>query len=186
MDSLKLKFDSTAQLQSITWFVESVFNMYNGTSLNVIKSLNDKLESMDHETTLSVDLSNDEVDCLGNICDILSCVSTDDVITGYNVLSKIARLISIKSDVPRFLAMLKENHIPAEHCVDLFGDWCSGVDLSVLAEHCMNIQYKYNVNMIAVWKWMYANSPNTDWRENVARFKEAVARFKEAVNGKTN
>lgn len=97
MDSITLKFDSNEQLQFIAGFIESIINVYNKSSLGTIKSLNSKLESIDSETMLNVDLSNDEIILLGHICAILSCIGADEVIAGCNVSSKIARLIITKS-----------------------------------------------------------------------------------------
>lgn len=98
MDSLTLKFDSNEQLRSIAGFIESIItNVYNKSSLDTIKSLNSKLESIDSETMLDVDLSNDEIILLGHICAILSCIGADEVIAGCNVSSKIARIITVKS-----------------------------------------------------------------------------------------
>ena len=91
MDCLTVKFDSYEQLRAIAGFIESIFNVYNNWSLDTIKSLNSKLESIDSETVLSVDLSKDECSCLGHICTILSCIGADEVIAGCNVSSKIAR-----------------------------------------------------------------------------------------------
>ena len=184
MDSLTLKFDSNEQIQFVAGFVESIFNMYNKSSLDTIKSLNSKLESVDSETMLSVDLSNDEISLLGHICVILSCIGADEVIAGCNVSSKIARLIDTKSDVPRFLTILKENNVPAEYCIDLFSDWRSGEGYAVLAEHCMEIQSTYNIDMTGVWKWLCANPilevpADVDWKEDVTIFKEII-------NGKIN
>ena len=96
MDSLTVKFDSYEQIQSIAGFVESIFNMYNKSSLSTVKSLNSKLESIDSETMLRVDLSNDEISLLGHICDILSCIDADEVIAGCDISFKIARLIAAK------------------------------------------------------------------------------------------
>lgn len=180
-----IKFDSTEQLQLVAGFIDSVFSMYNESSYDTMESLDYKLVSMklldnerismDHETTLSVDLDRQEIDCLGSMCAILSCISTDSAIAGCNVSSKIARLIDTKSDVPRFLAMLKDNHVPAEHCVGLFSSWCSNEGTAVLAEKCMDIQSAYNIDMTAVWKWVYNNkcSMDTDWTKEVDIFKEA-------------
>ena len=97
MDSITLKFDSNEQLQFIAGFVESIFNVYNKSSLDTIKSLNSKLESIDSETMLNVDLSDDEIILLGSICTIFSSIGADEVIAGCNVSSKIARIIAVKS-----------------------------------------------------------------------------------------
>ena len=180
MGDITLKFDSKEQIEFVAGFVESTFDAYSNWSLNTIKSLNSKLESIDSETMLSVDLSNDEIRLLYHICAILSDIDADEVIAGCNVSSKIARLIGIESDVesdvPRFLAMLKDYHIPVEHCVGLFSSWCSNEGTAYLAEKCMDIQAKYNIDMTAVWKWVYNNkcSMHTDWTEEVDRYKEAI------------
>ena len=97
MDSLTVKFDSYEQIRSIAGFVESIFNVYNKSSLDTIKSLNSKLESIDSETMLGIDLSNDEISLLGHICVILSCIDADEVIAGCDISSKIARLTNAKS-----------------------------------------------------------------------------------------
>lgn len=179
MDSLKLKFDSNEQIQLVAGFVESIFDVYSNWSLNTIKSLNSKLESVDSETMLSVDLSNDEISLLGNICVILSNIDADEVIAGCDVSSKIARAIGpgdTTSCASKFLAVLKDYHISAEYCINLFSDWCSGEGDTVLAKECMMIQSKHNVNMTGVWEWLQtATIPSdTDWREEVDRFKEAI------------
>ena len=176
MGSLTLKFDSVEQLQLVAGFVDSVFSMYNKSSYDTMESLNSKLMSMDHETALSVDLTKHEANYLNSMCAILSCIGADSVIAGCNVSSKITRLIDIESDVPRFLAMLKDNHIPAEHCVGLFSSWCSNEGTAYLAEKCMEIQSAYNIDMTAVWEWVYNNkcSMHTDWTEEVDRYKEAI------------
>lgn len=179
MGDIALKFDSNKQIQFVAGFVESIFDVYNNRSLDTIKSLNNKLNSVDSETMLRVDLSSDEISLLGYICTILSNIGADEIIAGCDISSKIAKLIDTESDVPRFLTMLKENNVPAEYCVDLFKDWCSNEGTAVLAENCMKIQSAYNIDMTATWKWLYNNkcSMNTDWQVAVA-----VARFKEVLN----
>ena len=81
-----------------------------------------------------------------------------------------------ESDVPWFLTMLEENHIPAEYCVGLFSNWCSCEGTAAIAEKCMDIQTKYGIDMTTVWKRLSANEPlpNTDWTEEVDRFKEII------------
>ncbi len=49
---------------------------------------------------------------------------------------------------------LKDYHIPAEYCIDLFSDWCSCEGDAVLAEKCMLIQSKHTVDMTGVWEWL--------------------------------
>lgn len=171
-----IKFDDAEQLQFIAGFVESVFNIYRDSCYTTIVSLNNKLKSIDSETISVIDLSKDEVTCLGKICAILNDICSDDIIAGCSVYSKITKLINTNSDVPRFLAMLKENNVPAEHCVGLFSSWCSNEGTAYLAEKCMEIQSAYNIDMTAVWKWVYNNkcSMHTDWTEEVGRFKEAI------------
>lgn len=81
-----------------------------------------------------------------------------------------------KTDVPWFLTMLKENHVPAEYCVGLFSCWCSCEGAAAIAEKCMDIQTKYGIDMTTVWKRLSVNEPlqNTDWTEEVDRYKEAI------------
>lgn len=176
MGDITLKFDSIEQLQAVAGFVESIFNVYNKSSLGAIKSLNNKLASIDSETMLNVDLSEDESECLDNMCSILNCISADDIIAGCDVSSKIARLVITKSDVPRFLAMLKENNVPAEYCVGLFSCWCSCEGTAALAEKCMNIQTKCGIDITAVWEWVCTHDPcqSTDWTKEVERFKKEI------------
>lgn len=96
MDSLTLKFDSNEQIRSIAGFVKSIYTIHLATSLDTMRSLNNKLASMDSETQLSIDLPNDEISLLSHICDILSCIGADEVIAGCDVSSKIARLTVVK------------------------------------------------------------------------------------------
>lgn len=81
-----------------------------------------------------------------------------------------------ETDVPWFLTMLEENHIPAEYCVGLFSSWCSCEGTAAIAEKCMDIQTKYGIDMTTVWKRLSVNEPlpNTDWTEEVDRYKEAI------------
>lgn len=84
--------------------------------------------------------------------------------------------IKEETDVPWFLTMLEENHIPAEYCVGLFSSWCSCEGTAAIAEKCMDIQTKYGIDMTTVWKLLSVNEPlpNTDWTEEVDRYKEAI------------
>ena len=81
-----------------------------------------------------------------------------------------------ETDVPWFLTMLEENHVPAEYCVGLFSCWCSCEGTAAIAEKCMDIQTKYGIDMTTVWKRLSVNEPlpNTDWTEEVDRYKEAI------------
>lgn len=81
-----------------------------------------------------------------------------------------------ETDVPWFLTMLEENHIPAEYCVGLFSSWCSCEGTAAIAEKCMDIQTTYGIDMTTVWKRLSVNEPlpNTDWTEEVDRYKEAI------------
>lgn len=84
--------------------------------------------------------------------------------------------LAIDSNVFRFLAVLKDYHIPAEYCIDLFSDWCSGEGNAVLAEKCMMIQSKHDVDMTGVWEWLCANNscPNINWQDEVNKYKEVI------------
>ena len=81
-----------------------------------------------------------------------------------------------ESDVPRFLNMLNDYNVPAEYCVELFSYWCSCEGTAAIAEQCMDIQAKYNIDMTPVWKVLSVNEPlpSTDWTEEVDRYKEAI------------
>lgn len=81
-----------------------------------------------------------------------------------------------ESDVPWFLTVLKESCVPAEYCVGLFSSWCSCEGTAVIAEKCMDIQAEYGFDMTTVWKRLSTTepSPNTDWTEEVDRYKEAI------------
>lgn len=179
MGDITLKFDSYEQIQFVAGFVEAIFDVYNNWSLDTIKSLNSKLESVDSETMLSVDFSNDEIRLLYHICAIFSNIGADDVIVGCDVSSKIEKaigLVNTTSCASRFLAVLKDYHIPAKYCVELFSSWCSGEGDAVLAKKCMMIQSKHNVDMTGVWRWLQTATilSDTYWTEEVDKFKEAI------------
>lgn len=91
-------------------------------------------------------------------------------------ITQLAAKLKTKSDVPRFLAMLKDYHVPAEYCVGLFSSWCSCEGTAITAEKCMTIQTKYGITMTAVWEWICTNDPcpDTDWPEEVDRFKKEI------------
>ena len=94
MGDITLKFDSKEQIEFVARFAESIFDTYSNWPLNTIESLNNKLESIDSETMLSVDLSNSEISLLYYICAILSDIDADEVIAGCDVSSKIVRAVS--------------------------------------------------------------------------------------------
>ena len=111
-----------------------------------------------------------------------ACINKDNDSIVYNTCSSMYSCeedipaVKEESDVPWFLAVLEENHIPAEYCVGLFSNWCSCEGTAAIAEKCMDIQAKYNIDMTTVWKQLSVNEPlpNTDWTEEVDRYKEAI------------
>ena len=171
-----IEFDNKEQIENIILFIDSIRDANNDVSQNTISTLITELTLILADGVLEIDLLHDEVNYLDKICTILSRINADIQIAGCDISSKIAKLIDTESDVPRFLTILKENNVPAEYCVDLFKDWCSNEGTAVLAENCMKIQSVYNIDMTAIWKWLYNNkcSMNTDWQEAVARFKEVL------------
>lgn len=113
---------------------------------------------------------------------INACINKDDDSIICNTCSsmysceKYIPTVEEESDVPWFLTMLEENHIPAEYCVGLFSSWCSCEGTAAIADKCMDIQTKYGIDMTTVWKRLSVNEPlpNTDWTKEVDRYKEAI------------
>ena len=111
-----------------------------------------------------------------------ACINKDDDSIICNICSsmysseKDIPAVKEESDVPWFLTILEENHIPAEYCVGLFSSWCSCEGAAAIAGKCMDIQTKYGIDMTTVWKRLSVNEPlpNTDWTEEVDRYKEAI------------
>lgn len=176
-----IDFDNKEQIENILLFIDLIRDANNDASQNTVSALITELTLILADDTLEIDLLHDEANYLDKICTILSRINADIQIAGCDISSKIAKLINTESDVPRFLDMLKENNVPAEYCIDLFSDWCSGEDYAVLAEHCMKIQSAYNIDMTGVWKWLCANDsyPNINWPKEVDKYKEII-------NGKIN
>lgn len=174
-------FEDEEQLEFISNFVNLVSGIYDHSAVSTISNLANKLNCAYASKELSIDLTedptdnhdNDQLYCLYSMCGVLDNIGADEVNAGidmYDVLKK----HYTKSDVPRFLEMLKEYHVPAEYCVDLFSDWCSNEGIAGMAEKCMDIQAKYNIIMTPVWEWICANEPlpDTDWRKEVNKYKE--------------
>ncbi len=183
-------FEDKEQLEFISNFVNLVSGIYDHSAVSTISILAGRLAGLlaatkdkPDDIQLTIDLTedptdnhdNDQLYCLYNMCGVLNSIGADEVnavIDMYIVLKK----HYTKSDVPRFLEMLKEYHVPAEYCVDLFSDWCSGEGLAGMAEKCMDIQAKYNIIMTPVWNWICKEeyNPDTDWHKEVNKYKEAI------------
>lgn len=175
-------FEDKEQLECVTKFVDTVLGIYDYSAVSTISALANKLHCAYTDKELSIDITedfdapyNDQLCCLYNICDLIARISADDtnaVIDMYNVLRK----HYIKSDVPRFLEMLKEYKVPAEYCTGLFGHWCASEGLACLAEDCMDIQVQHNIIMTAVYEWVCHNdaSPETDLHDEMNKYEEAI------------
>lgn len=182
-------FEDKEQLEYVSNFVNMVSGIYDHSAVSTISTLAGRLAGLraaakdKPDIQLTIDLAedptdnhdNDQLYCLYNICGMMNSIGADDVnaaIDMYNVLKK----HYVKSDVPQFLEMLHDYHVPAEYCVALFGDWCSGEDIAGMAEKCMDIQAAHNIIMTPVWEWICNNdaSPDTDWHKEVDKYKEAI------------
>ena len=185
-----ITFTDEEQLASVSNFVNMVSDIYDHSSVSTISTLAGKLAGLCAAVKdkpgipLTLDLTedptdnhdNDQLYCLYNICGILNSVSADEVDAGFDMYS-VLRKHYVKSDVPRFLEMLKEYHVPAEYCIGLFRDWCSGEGTAILSEDCMGIQDKYNIIMTPVWNWVCNNDASTD-----TELHEEVIKYKETIN----
>lgn len=182
-------FEDAEQLQCISNFVNLVSDVYEHSGVSTISTLAGRLAGVcaamkdNPDIELSLNLTEDPADnhdndqllCLYNMCHILNSIGADEVNAGIDMYNKLKKHYT-KSDVPRFLEMLRDYHVPAEYCVELFGDWCSGEGLAGMAEICMDIQSHHNIIMTPVWEWICSNdaSPDTDWHEELNKYKEAI------------
>lgn len=176
-------FEDEEQLEFISNFVNLVAGIYDHSSVSTISNLATTLRLAYNCKSLTIDImecsdnnhDDDQLYCLYSMCGVLNNIGADEVNAGidmYDVLKK----HYTKSDVPRFLEMLKEYHVPAEYCVDLFADWCSGEGLAGMAEKCMDTQADHNIIMTSVWEWICNNdaSPETDWHDEINKYKEEI------------
>ena len=184
-----ITFENKEQLRGISSLVNMVAGIYDQSAVSTISNLAGRLSNLytamkdAPDSEIKVELSedpadnhdNDEVLCLYHIVKMANDSGANEVDAACDMCSKL-RKHYIKSDVPRFLEMLRDYHVPAEYCVDLFGDWCSGEGLAGMAEKCMDIQAAHNIIMTPVWEWICNNdaSPDTDWRTEVNKYKEAI------------
>ena len=182
-----ITFDDEEQLEHISSFVSIVSDVHDELTSACLSSIVDKLIKLkaalknNPKVKLELDLTEnsssyyDQVYCLYKVCSLLSKVNANNVMVADDICNKL-KAHCAESDVPRFLAMLKDNNVPAEYCVGLFSNWCSCEGSAATAEKCMDIQVKYGIDMTAVWKWVCINdpSPDTDWTEEVDRYKEAI------------
>lgn len=180
-----ITFDDEEQLEHISSFVSIVSDVHDKVTSNSLTALNEKLLTLKEtvkdnpEVKLELDLTEnsssyyDQAYCLYNVCSLLRKINVNTVTAADDMYSKFKTL---KSDVHRFLAMLKDNNVPAEYCVGLFSSWCSCEGSAELAEKCMMIQSLLNNDMTAVWKWVCINeaTPYTDWTDEVNKYKEVI------------
>ena len=182
-----ITFDDKEQLEHISSFVSIVSDVHDNVTSTCLSSITYKLIKLkaalkdNPEAKLELDLKEnsssyyDQVYCLYKVCSLLSKVNTYVASVMYDICNKL-KAHCAESDVPRFLAMLKDNNVPAENCVGLFSSWCSCEGTAELAEKCMMVQSLLNNDMTAVWKWVCNNdpSPDTDWPDEVNKYKEAI------------
>lgn len=174
-----IQFEDEQQLKQVTQVVKAVADIYNHSSVACICTLSSKLE----QCTGKIDLLEDhrdnddynEVVCLFNTMKMIVDVGADEYNACSDIYTELKKRTSL-SDVPRFLEMLRDYHVPAEYCTDLFGDWCSGEGIAGMAEKCMDIQANHNIIMTPVWEWICNNdaSPDTDWQTELNKYKEAI------------
>ena len=178
-------FDDKEQLEYVSNFVNMVSSIYDHSSVNTISTLATKLHEAYSNKQLTLELAedptdnhdNDQLYCLYNMCGVLNSIGADEVNGCAEIYNKLKKHY-VKSDVPRFLEMLRDYHVPAEYCIGLFRDWCSGEGTAILSEDCMGIQDKYNIIMTPVWNWVCNNDASSD-----TELHEEVNNYKEAING---
>lgn len=182
-----ITFNDKEQLEHISSFVSIVSDVHDKLTSTCLSSVADKLIELkdalkyNPEVKLEIDLTEnsssyyDQVYCLYRACSLLSKINANDVMMADDICNKL-KAHCAESDVLRFLAMLKDNNVPAENCVGLFSSWCSCEGTAELAEKCMMVQSLLNNDMTAVWKWVCINepSPDTDWPDEVNKYKEAI------------
>lgn len=184
-----ITFEDKVQLKGITSLVNMVSGICDRSAVDTISTLAGRLAGLlaavkdKPDIQLALDLTeysedkhdNDQLLCLYNIIKMVTYSGADEVDAACDLYSKLKKHYA-KSDVSRFLEMLRDYHVPAGYCVALFGDWCSGEGLAVMAEKCMDIQAKYNIIMTPVWNWICNNnaSSDTNWHEEVNKYKEAI------------
>lgn len=182
-----ITFDDEEQLEHISSFVSIVSDVHDKLTSTCLSSISDKLVKLkaalkdNPEVKLELDLTEnsssyyDQGYCLYKVCNLLSRVNANNVMAANDICNKLKAQCA-ESDVLRFLAMLKDNNVPAENCIGLFSSWCSYEGAAELAEKCMMVQSLLNNDMTAVWKWVCNNdpSPDTDWPYEVNKYKEAI------------
>lgn len=182
-----ITFDDAEQLEHISSLVSIVSDVYDKLTSTCLRSIADKLiklkvalknnpeVKLELNLTENISLYYDQGYCLYKVCSLLSRVNANSVMVADDICNKL-KAHCAESDIPRFLAMLNDNNVPAENCVGLFSSWCSCEGTADLAEKCMMVQSLLNNDMTAVWKWVCNNkpSPDTDWTEEVDRYKEAI------------
>ena len=185
-----ITFVDEEQLEHISSFVSIVSDVHAKVTSTCLSSIADKLIELkaalkdNPEVKLELDLKEnsssyyDQVYCLYKVCSLLSKVNASNVMEADDICNKL-KAHCAESDVLRFLAMLKDNNVPADNCVGLFSSWCSCEGAAELAEKCMMVQSLLNNDMTAVWKWVCINDPSPvpDW-------PDAVDKYNEAINGR--
>ena len=162
-------FEDKEQLQNISNLANQVENIYDHSAVETISRTAAALRAAVKDGKLDVELCDEhednddynEIKCLFYMCKLLNNIGADEVNAGIEMYSKL-KPICVKSDVPRFLHMLKDLNVDPHWCRQLFGDWCSGEGLGQIALDCMDIQDKHKVNLTHVFKWCENEKPNPE------------------------
>lgn len=176
-------FEDEEQLEYISNFVNLVSGIYAKSSVSTLKALANKLHGAYTDKLLNVDLdeyneehrNDDQLYCLYSMCDVLNRIGADEVNAGIDMYDKLKEHYT-ESDVPQFLEVLRDYHVPAEYCTELFKYWCNCEGIGSMANECMNIQANHNIVMTPVWEWLLNNapSPDTDYHVEMNKYKEAI------------
>lgn len=176
-------FYDKEQLEAISNLADWIEKVYEHSSVATISETASILRASKEQGNLDVELSDNhednddynEVKCLFYICKLANNIGADEVNAGIEVYQKL-KSICAKSDVLRFLHMLKEFNVDPHWCRPLFSDWCSAEGLGQIAIDCMDIQLKHNINMSYVYQWCSDEEPNpeTNYKQELEVFDKEV------------
>ena len=177
-------FDDKEQLEAISNLANWIEKIYGHSAVATISETASILRASKEQGNLDVELSDNhednddynEVKCLFYICKLANNIGADEVNAGIDMYQKL-KPICVKSDVPRFLHMLKEFNVDPHWCRRLFSDWCSTESLGQIALDCMEIQVKQEINMTHVYHWCSEEEPNAD-----TNYKQELEVFDKEVN----
>lgn len=186
---MEVIFEDKQQLEGIVSLVNMVSGIYEHSAVSTISGIANRLTNLRNamkdisDREIKVELSEDHCDnddhnevlCLYNIIKMVNDSGADEVDAACDLYNKLKKHY-VKSDVPRFLEMLDDYHVPAKYCVGIFSDWCSSEGTASMAEKCMDIQAARNIIMTPVWEWVCNNaaSSDTDVQTEINKYKEAI------------